>query len=93
MLNEATIHDALKLEKLDLPDFPVIEAIDVQEIVDSTGVDSLEVWVILSDATKDEEITGEAVVQIKTAISQSLIESGVTLFAYINFAKRSEYHR
>jgi hypothetical protein len=91
MPDEATIHDALKKEKLELPDRPVIETIEGDYIDDSTGEVSLEVWVILSDSTRDEELTGESVVQIKSAISESLLKSGVDVFPYIRLVKRSDY--
>ena len=88
---EAAIHDALNKENLNLPDRPVIEDIKADYIEDSSGEDALEVWVILSDATRDEELTGESVVQIKSAISESLLDNGVDLFPYIRFVTRSEY--
>lgn len=91
MSDQATIDNALKKEKLQLPDRPVIEDIKADYIEDSSGEDSLEVWVILSDSTSDEELTGESVVQIKSAISESLLESGVDLFPYIRFSKRADY--
>ena len=90
---EAAIHDALKKEKLTLPDRPVIEDIEADYIEDSSGQDALEVWVILSDATRDEELTGESVVQIKSAISESLLDGGIDLFPYIRFVTRSEYEQ
>jgi len=92
MSDQATIDEAVRKDRLDLPDLPVIETIEVKQIVDSSGVDSLEVWVVLSDSTNtDEEITGESVMQIKEAIAESLLESGVTLFPYIRFIKQSDY--
>jgi len=93
MPEQETIDDALKLHKLDLPDHPVVEGIEADYIADSSGEESLEVWVILSDATEDEELTGETVVQIKSAISESLINQGVTLFPYIRFVKRSDHEQ
>ncbi len=88
---QAIIEEALKKEKLDLPDRPVIETIEVDFIEDSSGEDSLEVWVILSDSTRDEELTGESVVRIKSTISESLLNNGVTLFPYIRLVKQSDY--
>ena len=88
---EAAIHDALKRERLNLPERPVIEAIEADYIEDSSGEDALEVWVILSDATRDEELTGESVVQIKSAISESLLDNEINPFPYIRFVTRSEY--
>lgn len=91
MPDEATIEAALKKEKLDLPDRPVVEIIEADYYEDSSGEDSLEVWVVLSDSTRDEELTGESVVQIKSTISESLLNNGVKLFPYIRLVKRSDY--
>ncbi len=91
MENETAIVEALKKDKLDFPELPVVELIEAEPIVDSSGVDSLEVWVVLSDSTEYKELTGEAVVQIKSAISESLLEKGVTLFPYIRLILRSDY--
>ena len=91
MATDATIDTAIRKENLDLPEVPAVEQIEAEYYEDSTGVDSLLVWVILSDATKDEELTGEAVMQIKSAISESLLNSGVRLFPYIRIVTRSGY--
>lgn len=91
MATEATIDTAIRKENLDLPELPVVEQIEAEYYEDHTGEDSLLVWVILSDALRDEELTGESVVQIKSAISESLLQNGVKLFPYIRFVKRSDY--
>lgn len=93
MSDQATVDNALKKETLELPDRPVIEDIKAEYIQDSSGEDSLEVWVILSDSTSEEELTGASVVQIKSAISESLLKSGVDLFPYVRFSKRADYAR
>ena len=91
MPDQVTIDNALKKEKLDLPDRPVIEDIKAEFIEDSSGEDSLEVWVILNDSTPDEELTGQSVVRVKSTISESLLASHVDLFPYIRFVKLSDY--
>jgi hypothetical protein len=91
MPDQAAIDNALKKDGLDLPDRPVIEDIKADCIEDSSGEDSLEVWVILSDSTPDEELTGQSVVQIKSAISESLLKNRVDMFPYIRLVKRSDY--
>lgn len=82
---------ALALEDAPLPASPVVEAIEVEPYEDSTGVDSLQVWVVLSDATRDEDLTGERVMQLKSALSERLLSEGVHLFPYIRLVKRSDY--
>ena len=84
--------DALALSDPPLPPSPPVEAIEAEFYEDSTGEESLEVWVILSDATRDEEITGERVMQIKSALRERLLSKGITLFPYIHFIKRSDFH-
>jgi hypothetical protein len=91
MPDQVTIENALKKEQLNLPDLPVIEDIRAEFIEDSSGVDSLEVWVILRDSTRDEELTGPAVVQIKSEIRENLIKNQVGLFPYIRIVRRSDY--
>jgi len=92
MPEQGTIDDALKMENLDLPKRPIIEEVRADYIEDSSGEDSLEIWVVLSDSTDDDELTGEVVVQIKSAISESLQKNQIDLFPYIRFIKHADYH-
>jgi hypothetical protein len=55
MPDETTIDEALCKENRTLPTRPVIETIEADYIEDSSGGDSLEVWVVLSDPTMDDE--------------------------------------
>ena len=68
-----------------------IEAIEAEPYVDSTGEDSLEVWVVLNEGLRDEDVTGESVMQIKSAIRESLIDHGIRLFPYVHLVSRSDY--
>jgi hypothetical protein len=77
-------------KKLKLPNRPQIAAIEVGEYVSWTGDEGLRVQVILSENTTDEDITGEAVIAIKSAIRAALRSQGIEDFAYVFFAKRSE---
>ena len=77
-------------KKLKLPLRPVIRSIDVEDYIDNSGEGALLLQVILDEATSDEDITGEAIVAIKSAIRESLLSTGVREFPYIVFAKRSE---
>ena len=88
---EQHTREALDLKNLQFPPSPRIEALEYQPYEDSTGEDSLEVFVIISDSTRDEEITGENVIEIKSAIRESLLSKGVNLFPYIEFITRSDY--
>jgi hypothetical protein len=85
------IQAALALEALPLPPSPRVEQIEAEDYVDSTGIDSLMIWVLLSDDTRDEELTGRNVMDIKAAIRESLLSHGIRLFPYTNLILRSDY--
>lgn len=85
------VRAALDLESLELPARPVVEAIEADPYEDSSGKDSLEVWVILSDCTSDSDLSGENVTQIKAVIRERLLSKGIHLFPYVRMAKRSEH--
>ena len=80
----------LDLKKLKLPEKPHVEALEVEDYWDAEGKDALRVEVIISEDTKDKDLTGEAVIDIKGAIRDSLRAQGIQEFAYIFFAKPSE---
>jgi hypothetical protein len=90
-VNEKT-REALALGIPPLPPSPPIEAIEAEAYEDSTGEESLQVWVILSDSTRDEDLTGEHVMEIKSALRERLLSKGIRLFPYIRLVKRSDYH-
>jgi hypothetical protein len=77
-------------KKLKLPEKPHVDAIDVEDTVDLDGKDALRVQVIIAEDTTDDEITGEAVIEIKSAIRDALRSQGIAEFAFIYFAKPSE---
>ena len=85
--------EALDLENLQLPARPEIVGIEYEPYEDSTGEDSLEIWVVLSDSTLDEDITGTNVMQIKSAIRGSLHARGIKLFPYVRLVTESEFPR
>jgi|SRR3989304_355341 len=79
-------------EKLGLPKRPSITGIKVDEYFSATGTggQGLRVQVILGEDTTDDDITGDAVIEIKSAIRAALRSKGIEDFAYVFFAKRSE---
>lgn len=91
MIGEAEMNGLLDPKKLPLPARPLVEKIDAEHYEDSSGEESLEIWVILDDATNDDDLTGENVVQVKSAIHQTLLAHGIRLFPYIRLIKRSDY--
>ena len=80
----------LDLKNLNLPPRPPIDLIEVEDYVTWDGDEALRVQVILGEDTTDEDITGEAVIAIKSAIRESLFAAGIERFPYTSLAKRSE---
>lgn len=83
--------EALDLKKLQFPPRPPIDAIEVEPYENWYGEESLEVYVILNDSTCDDDLTGENVIQIKSAIAESLLDNGIRLFPYIRLIRQSDY--
>lgn len=70
--------------------FPVVDVF-AMPYVDSTGVDSLEIWVVMDDSLHDDDITGERVMNLKGTILDRLLENQIHLFPYIHVATQSEF--
>ena len=84
------MRDALDLTRLELPASPKVVAIEVEDYVDWSGDDALRVYVILSDDTDEFRLTGDEVLQLKSAIRYSLRSHGIELFPYVRLVKESE---
>lgn len=85
----AQAQKALDMKKLNLPPKPAVVAIEVEDYVDWTGEDALRVYVILKDDTPDEELTGDAMIQLKSAIRERLRSHGIKQFAYVRLFSES----
>jgi hypothetical protein len=85
----AKAQQALDMKKLDLPDKPQVAAIEVEDYVDWAGDEALRVYVILKDDTRDEELTGDSVIQLKSAIRDRLLSQGIREFPYIRLFSES----
>lgn len=84
------IRNALNSGGLELPQrMPVVE-IDVEDYVDWTGEDGLNVTVTLSDETDVDGVTGLDVSDFKLAVRDRILELGEERFAYIEFQTESE---
>jgi hypothetical protein len=88
---EERINAALRLDALDLPSNPRIAGIDWEFYEDSSGDESLEIFVLLADDTTDKEIEKAPIHAIKRQIIESLREQKVTLFPYFTFRRESEH--
>lgn len=78
-----------RLRKLDLPasSMKPTEWI-VDDYVDSTGEDALRVIVVVEDGL--ESVDGSAIIHVKEAIRESLLDEGIDRYAYIWFTTASE---
>ncbi len=89
----ATIDHAreiLDLSKLKLPAKPKIDRLEVEDYVDNLGEDALRILLVLSEDTRDDDLTGDAVWAIKLAIRDALLAADIQEFPFISFAKPSE---
>ncbi len=91
MAVDKTIEDALKRESLELPPSPPVADIKAEHYVDADGNDALRVNVVLADDTTDEQLTGDNILQLKSAIRRQLVDKGVALFPYIFLATKAEF--
>lgn len=88
---EEQIDAALRLEALDLPPSPRIVGIDWEFYEDSSGDESLEIFVLLADETTDKEIENAPIHEIKRTIIDSLRDQKVKRFPYFTFERKSEH--
>jgi hypothetical protein len=88
---DTKVRAALRLKNLALPPKPRVLAIEAEDYVDWTGDEALRIWVVIDENTTDEELlNGEAGLQLKRAIHDSLLAKGITLFPYMRVVKPSE---
>jgi hypothetical protein len=76
--------------KLRLPASPRVLEIKVQEYVDWTGDDALQVWVTIAEETDVGRLSGRDVGKLDAAIHDALLADGIKEFPYIRIAKPSE---
>jgi hypothetical protein len=86
------IQDALKLSKLKskLPRNPKVIDIHVEDYVDSDGEDALRVTIIIDEGVDIENVSGQEITDLKSAVRRRIRELGVQLWPYIQIAKPSE---
>lgn len=93
ILEDRELAEILSVKKLKLPDRPKVVDVKFNDYQDWTGDDSLEVWTILDDSTRDEEMTGPGVTEIIDAIFAALQAAGESRFPYIRFGTREDYEQ
>lgn len=82
--------EALDLKNLPSPPGLRVLSIEAEDLTDWTGDPALRVNVLLDESVEVEKLTGAAMGDFTSAIHESLINHGITLFPYIFFAKPSE---
>ena len=93
ILSEAELGELLSPAKLKLPDRPRVLDIKGHAYEDWNGEESLQVYVILDDATPEEDWTLERIEPIYDAIRCRLREAEEPRFPYITAGTRSDYDR
>jgi hypothetical protein len=88
-VDEKTV-EALDLKNLSLPATPRVLAVEAEDYTDSSGEPALRILVTLDESADVENLPGEAVGRLKSAIRENLRRHGVTVFPYIFLAKPSE---
>lgn len=87
---DRSIREALDLKRLSLPATPPVAEVRVEDYTDSSGEPALRVLVVLEEDADVENLKGDAVRALKSAIHDSLRNHGVSGFPYIFLAKPSE---
>jgi hypothetical protein len=91
MTTNPKVLKALDVRRLKLPPGgPRIVDIEVEDYVDHSRDDSLRIWVLLPDDLDEKQITGRWVIDLNSAIHDSLLAQGIDLFPYVSIATVSE---
>jgi hypothetical protein len=92
MTEDERIDKALELKSLNLPAKPKIVKLEWEPYEDSLGDEALELFVLFSDSTTDEEIEHAPIHEIEKKIMDRLAAHGVGLFPYFWFLREREHH-
>lgn len=84
MLSSDELQHILSPDRLPLPASPKVRQVLVGEYQDSTGEDSLEVYVVLDDDVPEDETLWPLVEPIFLAIRDAIAGAGDSRFAYIS---------
>ncbi|MCO6454365.1 MAG: hypothetical protein J5I93_03535 [Pirellulaceae bacterium] len=91
MATQDELNCAFGLDELELPGKPNVVDVKLRLIEDSDGDDAIEIIVVLANDTGDEDLTSEAIKQIKRTITDSLLKHGHCESRYFEFSTEQEY--
>jgi hypothetical protein len=86
------VQDALNFSKVKskLPRNPKVVDIRVEDYVDSDGEDALRVTIVIDEDVDVENVSGQEITDLKSAVRRRIRELSVELWPYIQIAKPSE---
>lgn len=93
MLRNEELAELLSLQNLNLPSPPKVVDVKFEEYEDWTGEESLRVYVILDDRTRDEDWRLDRIQPIQDGIRSALRAAGEERWVYFNFGTREHYDR
>jgi hypothetical protein len=72
-----------------IPDELRLVRVDVEDYVDYEGNNALRVWIVLGDDVDEQDLPIDALIELKNAIHDRLLEVGEARFPYIFVTKES----
>lgn len=93
MLSNKRLAEVLELEHLNLPKPPRVEDVQFTDYIDSTDEAALEICVIISDETGDEEISLDRVDAVREAIRNALEAAGESRWPISRFSRVENMRR
>jgi hypothetical protein len=87
--DDTTLNRVLELSTLNLPAKPKVDEIRWERIVDWQGEDALQVWIVLDDATRTQDLKG-ARTPIQRAVHDALLQAGIELFPIVRLVTHAE---
>ena len=91
MSEEQRLNKALRDVQRQTQLWPRVKDLRGTLIKDSTGDDSVEVWVLLADDTSDAEVTGPQAQKLEKEIRKQLQRINGDRFPYVYFAREKEH--
>jgi hypothetical protein len=93
ILSDSELQEVLSLRNLHLGDHPRVVDIKYEDYEDSSGESSLDIYVLLDDATPEAEWDWIHVQPIYDTIRMALHEAGESRFAYFTIGTRQQYEQ